>query len=208
MGVYVIKAGDTGEKIAAAQDPPLTLAQLFAENPGVNWDSLPVGYHIHIPGYKTTQYLIAPGDSGIAIAGRLGIPFSVLENLNPGTKWGSLEVNKTITIPSFDPARVPLLQGCIGAPISGVPAQMPLPQGSAGTTMTEPVVTKMTKLLGSEYSDALKRVFGLEWVGCFFLFLSNARTLTPGGLKANETPVVVIVDVRDPSNGKLNDQLI
>ncbi|KIW93289.1 uncharacterized protein Z519_05894 [Cladophialophora bantiana CBS 173.52] len=205
MGIYVVKKGDTGESIAKSQTPPLSLPQIFAANPGVNWDNLPVGYHIHVPGYKTTQYVIVPGDSGLAIAGRLGIGFAQLENLNPGTKWTTLEVGKTITIPSFESDRAPLLKDCVGAPISGVPAQMPAPVESVGKAMSEAIQKKVTTLIGGSednVANAIKKVVGLDWVGCFFHIYRNAKGLTPGGAPST---VIAIVDLRDPKNQRDTD---
>jgi len=198
MGVYVIKAGDTGADIAKAQG--LTLPQLFNANPGVNWESLPVGYHIHVPGNKTTQYTIAPGDSGRAIAGRLGITFDVLENLNPGTKWTALEPGKSLTVPASDTPS--LLKACTGAPISGVPARMPPPTTSQGTVMLDATRKKVTDLLGgSEDAAALNKVKFLDWVGCFALILDYAATQTqPAG-----GPDFAIVDLRDPNNANDKD---
>jgi LysM repeat protein len=47
-GEYIIKSGDTGSKIARAAG--VTLAQLLAANPGVNWNRLSVGQVVKIPG--------------------------------------------------------------------------------------------------------------------------------------------------------------
>jgi FOG: LysM repeat len=44
---YVIKGGDTGAKIARAQG--VSLADLMAVNPGVNWTGLKVGQKIKLP---------------------------------------------------------------------------------------------------------------------------------------------------------------
>lgn len=47
-GEYIVKSGDTGSKIA--RDAGVTLAQLLAANPGVNWNRLTVGQVVKIPG--------------------------------------------------------------------------------------------------------------------------------------------------------------
>lgn len=44
---YVIKGGDTGAKIARAQG--ISLPDLIAVNPGVNWNGLKVGQKIKLP---------------------------------------------------------------------------------------------------------------------------------------------------------------
>jgi LysM repeat protein len=47
---YVVKAGDGGAKIAKANG--VTLADLQAVNPGVNWTKLKVGEKIKLPAKK------------------------------------------------------------------------------------------------------------------------------------------------------------
>ncbi|HWL17110.1 MAG TPA: LysM domain-containing protein, partial [Opitutus sp.] len=44
---YVVKSGDTGSKIARAQG--ISLADLLAVNPGVNWNALHAGQKIKLP---------------------------------------------------------------------------------------------------------------------------------------------------------------
>jgi LysM repeat protein len=44
---YVVKAGDTGTRIASANG--VTLAELNAVNPGINWSRLAVGQKIKLP---------------------------------------------------------------------------------------------------------------------------------------------------------------
>ncbi len=44
---YVVKAGDTGTKIAAANG--VSLADLNAVNPGINWSRLAIGQKIKLP---------------------------------------------------------------------------------------------------------------------------------------------------------------
>jgi LysM repeat protein len=195
MGIYVVKQGDTGVDIAKAQG--VTSAQLFAANPGVNWDSLPVGYHLYVPGSNTTEYTIIAGDNGRAIAGRLGISFEVLENLNPGTKWTNLQIGKTLKVPAYPS----LLKESIGAPISGVPAQMPRPGLGQGISMPEATRKKVTELLGAseDHTAALDKVYGMDWVACFALILSYASA---------QTKPLAVVDLRDPNNCKSNDQSI
>jgi LysM repeat protein len=46
-GEYVIKAGDTGAKIARANN--VSLPDLIAVNPGVNWSKLKVGDKVKLP---------------------------------------------------------------------------------------------------------------------------------------------------------------
>ena len=46
-GEYIVKAGDTGMKIANANH--VTVADLQAVNPGVNWSGLKVGQKVKIP---------------------------------------------------------------------------------------------------------------------------------------------------------------
>ena len=47
-GEYIIKSGDTGSKIARASG--VSLGDLFAANPGINWNRLSVGQIVKIPG--------------------------------------------------------------------------------------------------------------------------------------------------------------
>lgn len=47
-GEYIIKSGDTGSKIARAAG--VSLGDLFAANPGINWNRLSVGQIVKIPG--------------------------------------------------------------------------------------------------------------------------------------------------------------
>ncbi|HRE84482.1 MAG TPA: LysM domain-containing protein [Opitutaceae bacterium] len=49
-GIYVVKPGDTGAKIANLQK--VGLADLLAANPGVNWARLTVGQQIRVPQVK------------------------------------------------------------------------------------------------------------------------------------------------------------
>jgi LysM repeat protein len=46
-GEYVVKAGDTGAKIARANN--VSLPDLIAVNPGVNWSKLKVGDKVKLP---------------------------------------------------------------------------------------------------------------------------------------------------------------
>ena len=46
-GEYVVKAGDTGVKIARANN--VAIGDLQAVNPGVNWNSLKVGQKVKLP---------------------------------------------------------------------------------------------------------------------------------------------------------------
>lgn len=47
---YIVKGGDTGVKIAAANN--VSLADLLAVNPGVNWSRLSVGQKLKLPAKK------------------------------------------------------------------------------------------------------------------------------------------------------------
>lgn len=47
-GEYIVKSGDTGSKIA--RNAGVTLSELLAANPGVNWNRLNVGQVVKIPG--------------------------------------------------------------------------------------------------------------------------------------------------------------
>jgi LysM repeat protein len=49
-GEYVVKGGDTGYKIATANG--VSIADLQAVNPGVNWNSLKVGQKLKLPAKK------------------------------------------------------------------------------------------------------------------------------------------------------------
>ena len=49
-GEYIVKSGDTGRKIATANG--VTVADLKAVNPGVNWNGLKVGQKIKLPQKK------------------------------------------------------------------------------------------------------------------------------------------------------------
>ena len=49
-GEYIVKGGDTGRKIAAANG--CTVAELTAVNPGVSWSHLKVGMKIKLPEKK------------------------------------------------------------------------------------------------------------------------------------------------------------
>jgi LysM repeat protein len=50
-GEYVVKAGDTGRRIASANG--CTVSELSAVNPGVDWKRLKVGQKIKLPEKKT-----------------------------------------------------------------------------------------------------------------------------------------------------------
>lgn len=49
-GEYVVKAGDTGVKIAAANG--VSLSDLQAVNPGINWGRIAVGQKVKLPAKK------------------------------------------------------------------------------------------------------------------------------------------------------------
>ncbi|MDO8543754.1 MAG: LysM domain-containing protein [Opitutaceae bacterium] len=49
-GEYIVKAGDTGMKIATANH--VTIGDLQAVNPGVNWSGLKVGQKLKLPAKK------------------------------------------------------------------------------------------------------------------------------------------------------------
>lgn len=49
-GEYIVKSGDTGMRIAAAQG--FSVGDLQAVNPGVNWSSLKVGQKLKLPAKK------------------------------------------------------------------------------------------------------------------------------------------------------------
>lgn len=125
----------------------------------------------------------------------------MLDNLNPSTKWTNLEIGKTLTIPAYQS----LLKESIGAPVSGVHAQMQPPVSTQAIRMPDATRKKVTELLGgSEDTAALTKVNSMDWVGCFALILGYARTKTqPAG-----GPGLAVVDLRDPNNGKLNIQSI
>jgi LysM repeat protein len=49
-GEYVVKSGDTGMKIAAANN--VSISDLMAVNPGVNWNGLRAGQKLKLPAKK------------------------------------------------------------------------------------------------------------------------------------------------------------
>ena len=189
---YTIKNGDTGFSIAKSEG--VTFAQLFRANPGTVWENLKPGSTLHIPDLKTMTYTVMPDDTGLGIAGRLGFTFSMLEALNPGVDWRKLQIGQKLVVPQDDDSNPHTLKDCVGAPVTGVPAQMPAPQNSIAASMTKEIRAKVAKLIGiPEDSPAMDSVKSSEWPGCFFLFGTN-------GMKERER--LAVVDVRDPNNSK------
>lgn len=200
MGVYKIQRGDNGESIAKAHG--LSYAQLLAANPGVNWFELIPESYLHIPSNKTAQYEIKKGDIGLSIAGKYGIPFATLENLNPGTNWHHLEPGKTLTVPQSGT----LLKESVGAPISGVPAQMPAPTTNQAQTMPNETRKKVAGLLSIPEDDAVfSKVGSLDWPGCYSyirLRITGKESQPAGG------PNLAVVDLRNPDNRESLNQFI
>jgi len=189
---YTIKPGDTGFSIAKSEG--VTFAQLFRANPGTVWEELKPGSTLQIPDLKTIFYTVQPGDTGLGIAGVRGFSFSILEMLNPKVVWHKLQPGQQLNVPQDDDSNPHTVKDCVGAPVTGVPAQMPPPTASSGTSMTKETRAKVAKAIGiPEDSPLMGSVLNMEWPGFFFMFQMH-------GLNGGER--LAIVDLRDPNDSK------
>lgn len=123
-GGYAVHAGDHDVKIAKKYG--LTLGQLHALNPGVDWRSLQIGQALRVTGgsnvvaAKATSkssapgatapsgnaryHVVAKGENDWVIAHHVGINTVALKRLNPGVNLARLQPGQKIRVPGTSAA--------------------------------------------------------------------------------------------------------
>lgn len=88
MANYTVKSGDTGYAIAKNNGMPFKTLQKL--NPTVDWNKMPIGQSLVLSLPKTptqsqtsSSYTVKSGDTGYAIANKLGISLDTLRKANP-----------------------------------------------------------------------------------------------------------------------------
>jgi len=114
---YVVRNGDNDWAVAAKHF--ISVAQLHAANPGIEWRHLQIGHELAIPGAGTQppaavatkapavrkpsakgSYTVKSGENDWIIASRLGITRQALYAMNPGVKWSKLPIGAKLAVPS------------------------------------------------------------------------------------------------------------
>jgi LysM repeat protein len=111
---YVIRNGDFDWAIAHKHG--ISVAKLHRANPDVNWNALPVGTHVRIPGDSSSThsesivahhvshsairgYAIKGGDNDWILAHRAGITVRELKSMNPSVNWDRIHPGQHIELP-------------------------------------------------------------------------------------------------------------
>lgn len=115
---YVVVAGDNDWTIA--KKLKVTVAQLHAANPGLEWPRLKPGQTVKRPTSQLMAevaakynkrkpsggYLVQAGDSDWTIAKKHGIAPSRLRAINPGVNWKAIQIGQRINVPGA-PVKAP-----------------------------------------------------------------------------------------------------
>ncbi|MDR2506191.1 MAG: LysM peptidoglycan-binding domain-containing protein [Oscillospiraceae bacterium] len=148
---YPVQKGDTFYKIALAFS--LTVDQLIAANPGVDYNKLEVGQLICLPKPGTTPepctpfcYVVCCGDTVAHIASEFGITIGELKAANPWLYMNPIRRGMTLAIPC------PGVQYCPSAP-----DPQPIAPPSAACSGTNYVIQKGDSfyLIAQRYGIAL-----------------------------------------------------
>lgn len=114
-GSYVVRNGENEWTIARKFG--MTVRELHAMNPGVDFSPLQIGVKLKVPGSGKAEspqtvtvaknttatargtYKVAQGDNDWIIARKLGVTVATLHKLNAGVKWDRLQIGQSIVAP-------------------------------------------------------------------------------------------------------------